>query len=450
MPLHRLVSWSSALCLFTLAAIGSPQNDLHGQELIRDAKAGRVERVEVLLASNPVQVDPTDGGGYTPLRWAAIRGHTETAILLLESGADPNTVGADGGTPIHGAAHHDDPALMAALLSSGGDITVRNRWGRTPLHVAARRGCLEVARILLDFGADPNAVTNEGWSTLSVAYRGGHPDIVELLLERGADPGLADDEGRLPGEVTLTRPAPVRLSRRILDGYVGHFVMGGAEGFRVWRVGDEMHLMEFAPDRMIPVAKDTFVTVREPWRVVFARDSDGEVSGMEVGFLRRSVQAEKVVDTSSGFTYMGSASCRICHTSPDGDGPFEHWASSGHREAWVTLTKEEARALAASREDYRDVTDPSLDQRCLMCHVTAAQNPEARWQSGVSGRDEGVGCEACHGPGSAYATLENMSNPEAFLANGGKIPDALTCRNCHRDERFAYGERREGIRHWRE
>jgi hypothetical protein len=438
------------VCLVTLAGVFSTPTGLHGQELIRASKAGRVERVEALLASDPGRVDPRDENGYTPLRWAAIRGQTEVAILLLESGADPNTVGADGGTPLHGAAHHDDGRLMEALLSSGGDVTIQNRWGRSPLHVAARRGCLEVARILLDFGADPNAVTNEGWSTLSVAYRGGHPALAELLLERGADPALADGEGRLPGEVTLTRPEPVRLSRRILDEYVGLFVMGGQGGFRVWRIGDEMHLMEFAPDRMTPVALDTFVTVQEPWRVVFDRDPEGEVSGMEVEFLRRSVWAEKVFDTSSGFTYVGSASCRACHSSAEADGPFDHWARGRHREAWVSLTSEEARALAASREEYRDMTDPSLDQRCLMCHVTASQNPDARWEPGVNGRDEGVGCEACHGPGSAYATLENMSDPEAFLANGGRIPDVLTCRECHRDERFDHRERRERIRHWKD
>ena len=37
---------------------------------------------------------------------------------------------------------------------------------------------------------------------------------------------------------------------------------------------------------------------------------------------------------------------------------------------------------------------------------------------------------------------EIMSDREAFLANGGRIPDELTCRACHRDEAFDYRTRR--------
>jgi ankyrin repeat protein len=151
---------------FVLAAVVStlllnpPTSPLSGQNLTRAVRTGRMETVRDLLAKGPEQLDVPDESGYTPLRWAGIRGEGEIALLLLEGGADPNTVGADGGTPIHGAAHHDDSTMMAALLEAGGDITIHNRWGRTPLHVAARRGCLEVATLLLDAGADPNATTN--------------------------------------------------------------------------------------------------------------------------------------------------------------------------------------------------------------------------------------------------------------------------------------------------
>lgn len=421
---------------------------LHAQELVRAAKSGRIDSAREILASLPGVLGEVDGAGYTSLRWAAIRGYEEIALALLEAGADPNSIGADGGTPLHGAAHHDAPNLMRALLEAGGDLSVGNRWGRTPLHIAARRGCLEVASILLDWGADPDAITNEGWSTLTVAYRGGHPDLVELLSARGADPAHEDSEGRKPHEVSLIRLPPVSLGRRTLDEYVGHYDLGDGFGFDVWRTGDRMHLMEFAPDEMVPVAPDTFFTVQEPWRVIFHRDGMGAVREMDVEFLRRTVSARKVVDTSEGFTYVGSGACRECHSGPDGSGgPYTAWANGRHHTAWSTLTTDVARGLAASREEYRDITEPSEDQRCLMCHVTAAQNPSAQWAPDGDGNDEGVGCEACHGPGSAYITLEVMSDREAYLANGGRIPDELTCRMCHRDEAFDYAARLEVIRH---
>jgi hypothetical protein len=425
----------------------SPAPHLQAQELVRAAKAGRLDAVKALLAEDPGLLDVTDESGYTPLRWAGIRGEGEIARLLVEAGADPNSVGADGGTPLHGAAHHDDGEMMAALMAAGGDINAQNQWGRTPLHVASRRGCLEVAGILLDAGADPNATTAEGWSTLHVANRGGHPDLAALLQTRGADPNLRDAEGLLPGEVTLVRPEVVSLTRRQTDQYVGHYDLGGGFGFDVWRVGDRMHLREFAPDEMVPVAVDTFYAVQEPWRVVFHRDEDGAVSGMDVEFLRRTVSALKVVNTSAGYSYVGSTTCRECHSTEDGGGPFGAWVTGRHHRAWATLTTDQAKALAASREEYREITDPSQDQRCLMCHVTAAQNPPAEWRSGARGTDEGVGCEACHGPGSAYIAPEVMTDRDAFLANGGRIPDELTCRHCHRDEAFDFIERLELIRH---
>ncbi|MFC1540277.1 ankyrin repeat domain-containing protein [Gemmatimonadota bacterium] len=416
------------------------------RELHRAAMTGRLDLVREIVAEDPDLLDVPDKSGYTPLRWAGIRGESEIACFLIESGAAPNTIGADGGTPLHGAAHHDDVPMMKALLTAGGDVTIRNQWGRTPLHVAARRGCREVAELLLNAGADPDAVTREGWSALNVAWRGGHPELVELLLAHGADPELADAEGLLPGDVELVRPGTITLNRRQLDQYVGHYDLGGGYSFEVWRVGDRMRLMEFAPDDIIPVAMDTFYCAREPWRAVFIRDAVGNVSGLEVDFLRQTVSAKKVVDTSEGFSYVGSQACFPCHQAGPGNGPAGHWIASRHSRAFHTLTTDQSRALAASREDYRDITDPSVAQRCLMCHVTAAQNPFALFRTDDI-QAQGVGCEACHGPGSDYMEPEIMADREAFLANGGLIPDMLTCRQCHRDEAFDFLQRLERIRH---
>lgn len=437
----------TAAALLSLAAQAPLTSPLTGQDIIQAAKAGRIDLVQEMVSVDPDLIQVVDESGYTALRWAGIRGYGEAARFLAKAGSDPNSVGADGGTPLHGAAHHDNAEMMAALLEAGGDITIRNRWERTPLHVAARRGCLKVARLLLDAGADPNATTAEGWSTLNVAYRGGHPELVELLLDRGADPELADAEGRRPGAVKLERPGPVPLSRRVLDQYVGHYDLGGGFGFDVWRVGDRMRLMEFAPDDMIPVAVDTFICGQEPWRVVFLRDEKGNVSGMEVDFLRRTVSARKIIDTSAGYSYVGSGACFSCHASGPGNGPAGHWIASRHSRAFHTLSSDQSKGLAASRADYRDITDPSSEQRCLMCHLTAAQNREAVFNEDYD-QGQGVGCEACHGPGSAYMTPEIMADREAFLVNGGRIPDRLTCRNCHRDEAFNFMDRLERIRHW--
>lgn len=430
-------------CLLILPFLALP---VSAQNFFEAAKWGHLDRVISMVNAEPELLDAGDGQGYSALWWAGIRGRGEVARFLIEAGAEPNFVGADGGTALHGAAHHDDVDLMAALLKAGGDVNVRNQWGRTPLHVAARRGCLEVAKLLLDAGADPNAVTHEGWSTLNVAYRGGHPELVGLLLARGADPTLADKEGRLPGEISFSRPKAISLSRRQTDQYVGRYDLGSAFGFDIWREGDRVRLMEFSPDDLLPVAPDTFFCAQEPWTVVFHRDDQGRVASVEVAFIRRTVTAQKVVDDSRGYTYVGSQACFGCHSRGPGNGPAGHWIASRHSRSFHTLTTAEARGLAEAREDYQDITDPSREQRCLMCHVTAALNPQAVFADPIL-YQEGASCEACHGPGSAYVTPEIMADRASFLANGGRIPNELTCRQCHRNAEFRFLAMWERIRH---
>ncbi len=445
-PKVRVVLLALVPPLLAAAAALSFSGSVEAQDLIQAVKAGRLDKVEDILEAHPELLDAADPAGYTPLRWAGIRNQGSIAAFLVRGGADPNTVGWDGGTPLHGAAHHDDAAMMKALVAAGGNVTVRNQWGRTPLHVAARRNCLAVAEVLLEAGADLEAPTNEGWTPLSVAYRAGHPRMVELLLSQGANPEARDLEGLKPGDVTLSRPEAVSLTRRQLDPYVGHYDLGDGYGFDVWRAGDEMGLMEFAPDKMFPVALDTFYAVREPWRVVFKRDRDGQISGMDVDFLRRTVTARKIVDPSRGFTYVGSMACLGCHQKGPGSGPAGHWVASRHSRAVHTLSTDQAKAIAAGREEYKDILDPSREQRCLMCHATGAQNPQAQFGPDFL-RQEGVGCETCHGPGSDYTDPEIMADRQAFLANGGVIPDWLTCRGCHRDEGFRFMPMWERIRH---
>jgi len=416
------------------------------QEIFDAARWGNLERVRALVAPDPDRVAAADSGGHTALAWAGIRGRGDVARFLVGAGADPNRVGSDGASALQWAAYHDDVETMAALLRARGDPTLRDRRGRTPLHVAARRGAIGVAELLLNAGADPNAVTDEGWSALSAAYRGGHPRMVRLLLDRGGNPGLADREGRLPAEVSLTRPTPIAIGRRLADQYVGHYHPAAGSGFDVWREGDRMRLLELADDDMVPVAPDTFYCVQEPWRVVFRRDARNAVIGMEVTSLGHTVVAGKVVDTSPGLTYVGSSTCIACHNDGPGGGPAGHWIASRHSRAFYSLTTTQARELAARQEEYRDITDPSREPRCLMCHVTAAQNPAAVLADQRIVH-QGVGCEACHGPGSAYATRPIMADRRAFRAHGGRIANELTCRQCHRDERFRFAAMWDRIRH---
>ncbi|MBL8134223.1 MAG: hypothetical protein JNL42_20345 [Anaerolineae bacterium] len=77
---------------------------------------------------------------------------------------------------------------------------------------------------------------------------------------------------------------------------------------------------------------------------------------------------------------------------------------------------------------------PAYDftQNCAGCHTTGLELDRGRWQ------DEGVQCEACHGPGSAHAEIaddagsrpndEERADIHAAIT---MIPDAQVCGQCH-------------------
>ena len=396
-------------------------------DVVDAAKRGDFHAVHKLI-ENGVSLDQRGPMGYTALHWAGIRGHWRIFGELVAAGAPVDAVGSDGGTPLHWACHHDRPDSIRLLLDAGADVTAQNQWGRTPLHVAARRDCIQVAELLLDAGADPNATTHEGWTPMHVAARSGHAEMLDLLENRGADPTRVDSEGLTPCRSWVRRPAPVEIGASVLADFVGIYDLGRGYSIKVWLEDGGLHLREFAPDDLIPIGNDAFMCRQEPWRVSFDRDEDGTVAAIEVDFLRRSVRGQK----TNAPRYVGSAVCMECHAGADHGQQDVLWLRSRHALAFWRLGSDWALYLARLRPHYQDLEDPMNDERCVLCHVTGSQDDGALFEPTYRPQ-EGVSCEACHGPGSNYATVEAMSDREAFEAAGGRIPDQSTCGTCHRN-----------------
>jgi len=395
-------------------------------DLVDAAKRGDYHAVHKLI-DNDADLAARGPMGFTALHWAGIRGHWRIFGELIVAGAPVNAIGSDGGTPLHWTSHHDRPDEVRLLLKAGAEVDIQNRWGRTPLHVAARRGCVRVAEVLLDAGADPNVRTNEGWTPLHVAAKSDHVPMLDLLEERGADPTRKDIDGLTPEKSWCRRSPTVSLNSSTLTQYEGIYDLGGGFEMKVWLDEGTLRIREFAPDDLIPLGDDRFCCRQEPWRVRFIRDSNGSVTGIEVDFLRRTVRGER----KDSPMYVGSQVCLDCHNDAD-HGQGLRWMRSRHAYAYWRLGADWALYLAKRRPHYRDLEEPINDDRCLLCHVTGSQDPEALFAASFRPQ-EGVSCEACHGPGSLYATAEVMADRNAFLANGGRIPDESTCRTCHRN-----------------
>lgn len=122
---------------------------------------------------------------YTPLCFAADRGHAALVRLLLDAGA--RDVQGDA-SATHFAAMQGHNDVLRMLLDAGSDVNSRgyNGDGDTPLHAAAQAGNAAGVRILLDAGADPAITPLDGMRAIDVALESGNDDIADILLEAGS------------------------------------------------------------------------------------------------------------------------------------------------------------------------------------------------------------------------------------------------------------------------
>jgi hypothetical protein len=155
-----------------------------------------IQDVKLHLAQKPECLHK--GGRQTsrlPLEQAILRNKTAIAILLLETGADPNTANASLRSPLHLAIDRNNPEILAALLKAGAKTNARDKAGWTPLHHAAAKNQAANARILLDAGADPMILSELGGTPLHEAAASGGKEIIRLLLDHKVDPDLKSKQG---------------------------------------------------------------------------------------------------------------------------------------------------------------------------------------------------------------------------------------------------------------
>ena len=118
---------------------------------------------------------------------------------------------------------------------------------------------------------------------------------------------------------------------------------------------------------------------------------------------------------SQNFKYIGAVKCKMCHNKPNKGEQYNKWLEGPH-----------AKALESLKGDEKN------DPKCLKCHSTAASVDKSLIATLKA--DEGVSCESCHGPGSAYKSAGIMKNQKLSLAKGLIIPDESVCVKCHNDE----------------
>ncbi|XP_033830420.2 ankyrin repeat and SOCS box protein 12b [Periophthalmus magnuspinnatus] len=137
------------------------------------------------------------GVPVTPLRTAAALGHLRCLELLLEHGAEIDSLDVKAQTPLFTAVSGKHLDCVTALLKSGADPNGSQYNNCSPVLTAAREGDVEVLRELLRYGAEVDVKPKvPEWAANATACRGplymsavyGHLDCFKLLLLQGANP----------------------------------------------------------------------------------------------------------------------------------------------------------------------------------------------------------------------------------------------------------------------
>jgi len=268
--------------------------DVDAQSIHQLARDGNKELVINLIEKDRKIIDSADNAGYTPLHWALIRQNWEVAEFLIDKGANLNIQGTDGGTPLHCAANHEDIEIIELLLQKGALKDVKNLWGNTPLCLASQRGCNKTVQFLISKGADISEKSNEGWTALHYAYKCGHKGVQNILIQSGASDTIKDSFGKVPSEYRFERPVRILSTPEYLQEFVGIYNVGGSSNVSVFISDNKLMLEEYAIDEIYPIAPDQFYDYREPWKIRFFRNMDGEIDKIAIDFQRQTIIGKKV------------------------------------------------------------------------------------------------------------------------------------------------------------
>ncbi|XP_011314153.1 ankyrin repeat domain-containing protein 39 isoform X1 [Fopius arisanus] len=117
-------------------------------------------------------------------------------VELLQKGTSPAEEDSAGYTALHYAARSGNFQVCKILLDYGANVNTMTRCGRaTALHRAATQGNDEIIQLFLNFRADVNIQDSDGYTPLHRAALSGSTSTWELLAPR-TNQDLVDNKGR--------------------------------------------------------------------------------------------------------------------------------------------------------------------------------------------------------------------------------------------------------------
>lgn len=142
------------------------------------------------------------------------------------------------------------------------------------------------------------------------------------------------------------------------------------------------------------------------------------------------------INAQTEHSYVGVSTCGKCHKSEKQGKQLSIWQESQHSQAFLTLQTEKADQVAKEKGFE---TKAAETEECLKCHAVG-YNVDASLLGKKFKVEDGVQCEACHGPGSDYKKKKIMEDREKAVANGLIVYENIEelCINCHNAESPTY------------
>jgi ankyrin repeat protein len=141
---------------------------------------GLLQITHLLLASGEVVSTGQKPHGDQALHYAAIYGHANVLLELLDNGGEVDALSDSSNTPLHFAALYGQSLVVETLLKNGAAVDAEDKEGCTATSLAERQGHFDVKDILVKHGG-----TTKGNPYLGLW---GHDlEVVKQLSARGPE-----------------------------------------------------------------------------------------------------------------------------------------------------------------------------------------------------------------------------------------------------------------------
>jgi hypothetical protein len=137
------------------------------------------------------------------------------------------------------------------------------------------------------------------------------------------------------------------------------------------------------------------------------------------------------------YRFIGIEKCQVCHETESTGNQHEAWLKDPHSLAYHKLSRMSPRLQKIIKKN--NISSPEKKIKCLKCHTTGGYRTDNYFK-------EGIGCEACHGPGEKYNTFEEHVGTSGYkkalkagmydIIGDDKINNRKKmCLRCHQNSR---------------